>query len=97
MGRWLTCGVCGRGGVLMHPADITLYLLHPLIGRGYQFWSGAGSDFGEVTLIVGVLAAFRRWNCNERGCFRHGYPHGDHGRPVCNKHYESHDPKLGEQ
>lgn len=46
-------------------------------------------------LVGGVTAAFRRWNCNEKGCLRHGYPHGTHGRPVCNRHYHTHDPRLG--
>src|ERR1017187_525388 len=31
-------------------------LLHPLEGFGYQFWSGIGSDAGEITLVGIALA-----------------------------------------
>lgn len=36
------------------------YLLHPYVGDGYQFWSGIGSDAGELTLVTmlaGTMAA----------------------------------------
>lgn len=36
-------------------------LLHPLEGLGYQFWSGIGSDFGQITLITGLIAAAVGW------------------------------------
>lgn len=67
------------------------YVLHVQNRNGYQFWSGFGSDLGEATLILVIL---RHVNCNEKGCYRFGYRHPDHGRPVCHKHYNSHKPPL---
>lgn len=40
----------------------------------YNFWSGVGSDLGEVTLITAILTpvviAARHHNCATRGCWR---------------------------
>jgi hypothetical protein len=41
-------------------------------GRWYAFWSGFGANFGEVTLLAGVLAAWHRVNCHTKGCPRIG-------------------------
>lgn len=41
------------------------------------------------TLVIGVAGVYRHWVCNEPKCLRHGHPHGEHGRPVCSKHYNS--------
>ena len=38
----------------------------------YNFWSGFGSDLGELTLIGTCLAVFKRHNCQLRGCWRIG-------------------------
>jgi len=47
-------------------------MLHPLSGLGYQFWSGIGSDFGQVTLITGVVlllaGLYHQHNCHVDGC-----------------------------
>ena len=32
-----------------------IYFVHILSGKGYQLWSGLGSDVGEVTLIGLVM------------------------------------------
>jgi hypothetical protein len=66
------------------------YLLHPLHGAGYQWWSGAGSDLAYVGALLGV---WRHVACEQRGCLRPGHRHPDHGRPVCRKHFHS-DIKL---
>lgn len=60
--------------------------LDPLHNDGYQFWSGIGSDFGEVTLIVGFIAWWHHRNCVEKGCWRKGHPDPEHGHPVCSRH-----------
>lgn len=43
-------------------------------GPYYGFWSGFGSDIGEVTLITAILTpavvAARHSNCHTRGCWR---------------------------
>lgn len=38
----------------------------------YAFWSGFGSDIGEVTIFAGVIALFRAHNCHTAGCWRIG-------------------------
>ena len=63
------------------------YALHPLRGNGYQWWSGAGSDLGEVTLIGLALGAWKHINCEQPGCPFPGHRHPEHGRPVCRRHY----------
>lgn len=68
------------------------WIFHPLLGRGYQFWSGIGSDIAEVTLIFGVYAFLRKNNCHTKGCWRIGrHPVEGTGYVVCRKHHP--DPK----
>jgi len=44
-----------------------MWLLHPLGGLGYQFWSGIGSD---VFLLAPLGLLWRRFNCHEPRCPR---------------------------
>lgn len=66
---------------------------HPLrIGDGYNFWSGFGSDLGELTLVAGivslVLMAWHHFDCHADGCPRlTWHVHADHGHPVCKRHH----------
>jgi hypothetical protein len=43
-------------------------------GPFYAFWSGFGSDIGEyavfVALVTATVGAYRRHNCNIKGCWR---------------------------
>lgn len=55
-------------------------------GPWYGFWSGFGSDIGEVTLIAAVLGAARHKNCHVKGCWRLGHSDPEHGHPVCRRH-----------
>lgn len=48
------------------------YLLHPYVGNGYQFWSGIGSDIGEVSLIGALMMVYRHHNCAAPRCLRIG-------------------------
>lgn len=66
---------------------IHTYLLHPLTGAGYQWWSGAGSDLGELTLLAAALGAYKHVACEQPRCWRPGHRHPEHGRPVCRKHF----------
>lgn len=54
----------------------------------YNFWSGFGSDIGEVTIIGLALGAIRHINCHAKGCWRPG-KHLVDGTPfkVCAKHH----------
>jgi hypothetical protein len=59
-----------------------------LSGPFYGFWSGAGSDIGELALVGAVLGMIRVHNCHVKGCFRIGH-HPVDGTPykVCRVHH----------
>jgi len=65
--------------------------------RSYNFWSGSGSDLGELTLlgILGTAAlAYKQRNCHVRWCWRMSFhPVRGTTRVVCHKHHtvEVHD------
>ena len=61
-------------------------------GPYYGFWSGFGSDLGEVTLVgtigVGVYTGVRKANCHEPGCWRIGhYPLEGTPHHLCARHH----------
>lgn len=62
--------------------------LDNLSGPWYGFWSGFGSDVGEVTIFAGLIAVYRRHNCHIRGCPRIGH-HQVEGTEwvVCRRHH----------
>lgn len=41
-----------------------------LSGPFYGFWSGAGSDLGELAIVGSMLGVYRKHNCHVRGCWR---------------------------
>jgi hypothetical protein len=41
-------------------------------GKWYAFWSGFGSDLGELALIGGLATFVHRENCASKGCWRLG-------------------------
>jgi len=53
----------------------------------YNFWSGSGSDFGELTLIGLAYGAYRKHQCHNKGCWRIGRHQVD-GTPWCNRHHQ---------
>lgn len=67
------------------------WFFQPLHGVGLNFWSGIGSDLGEVTLIVGLAVFLRQRNCHVHKCPRLSW-HVDpaHGHPVCRHHHPDH-------
>lgn len=56
-------------------------------GPYYGFFSGFGSDLGEVTIIGAIIATFKHHNCGVKRCWRigkipvEGTPH-----KTCHKH-----------
>jgi hypothetical protein len=54
--------------------------------RAYQFWSGFGSDIGEVAIIGGLVGIFRQHTCHTKHCYRIA-KHPVEGTPykVCRK------------
>jgi hypothetical protein len=64
----------------------------PLHGDGYNFWSGPGSDFGEATIIIAILAWWKHRNCQVKGCWRINLTHPtDAGHYVCKRHHPAHE------
>lgn len=64
---------------------ISTYLLHPLRGNGYQWWSGPGA------LVTGVGVYLRKHNCHQRRCPWFGHvtsPRDGHLR--CKRHHRQH-------
>lgn len=57
-------------------------------GRWYGWWSGAGSDVGELAIIGGLATMVRQKNCHVHKCWRLGR-HPVEGTPfvVCRKHH----------
>lgn len=74
------------------PSLWTTYMLHPMHGNGYQWWSGAGANLGELsivmTIVVAMLAWWRHHNCHVKRCpFLQWHSHPEHGHPVCRRHH----------
>ena len=56
-------------------------------GPYYGFWSGFGSDIGELAIIGGMVGIYRKHNCSVHRCWRigrHRVPGTDHS--CCRKH-----------
>lgn len=69
-------------------------LLNPLSGNGYQWWSGVGSDFGEATLITGLVATAVGWYVHHqchveapRNCRRIGHRVPGTAHFACREHH----------
>lgn len=73
------------------------FALHTGVLKGgpdpyYNFWSGIGSDIGEVTLIsavgIGLYTGVRKVNCHSKRCWRIGH-HALEGTPyiLCRHHH----------
>lgn len=66
----------------------TLFGMDNLSGPNYGFWSGIGSDIGEVTIIGGAVMLYRHHNCHVEGCLRLGkYPVEGTPYVVCKRHH----------
>ena len=85
--------IVGAFGWLVHPLGSCVGNA-ALVSRckGYNFWSGIGSDLGEATLIsavgIGVYTGVRKVNCHTKGCWRIG-KHDLDGTPyiLCRHHH----------
>lgn len=66
--------------------------LDNLSGPYYGFWSGIGSDIGEITLIGAALSIWWKHECHVKGCHR-VVRHPVAGTPhvVCRKHHPDDD------
>jgi hypothetical protein len=71
--------------------------LDNLSGPWYGFWSGFGSDIGELAIVGGLLAMVRRHNCHMHGCWRIGrHPTTVNGVQfvVCRRHHPQAPDRL---
>lgn len=72
-------------GVRLPPSGAVMWFWHWLVhvtgsdyglqaGRWsfYGFFSGFGSDLGEITIIAGLLAIYKKHNCHVARCWRLG-------------------------
>jgi hypothetical protein len=53
----------------------------------YNFWSGFGSDLGEVAILGGLVTWARHANCEVHGCWRLGRHQTAAGHRVCRRHH----------
>ena len=55
--------------------------------KWYNFWSGFGSDLGELVIIGSLVGLYKHHNCHVKGCWRIGR-HPVDGTPyiTCHKH-----------
>lgn len=76
---------------MLHGLAVFFGLTNPS-GHAYAFWSGIGSDIGELTIIGGLIAIYRKHNCHARGCWRVGRLQVE-GTPyvVCHRHHPTHE------
>lgn len=57
-------------------------------GRWYAWWSGAGSDLGELAIVGALFATVRRHTCHVRRCWRLGrHPVAGTTYVVCRRHH----------
>lgn len=59
-------------------------------GEWYNFWSGFGSDIGEIAIIGSLITIVRHQNCAVKGCLRfgrHEYDMDGVKHKVCRTHH----------
>jgi len=69
----------------------------PLVPNAtYNFWSGFGSDIGEVAIISALITIVRHQNCGVKGCYRfgrHEYEMNGVKHKLCRTHHPGIDEK----
>ena len=66
-------------------------------GPYYGFWSGFGSDIGEVAIIGGLIGVARNHNCHVKGCWRwahHEYEMDGATYKLCRIHHPATPDRL---
>jgi len=64
-------------------------------GPYYGFWSGFGSDLGEVAIVGGLVHMARQHTCHEPGCWRIGHFADASGTfKLCGRHHPDIEGKL---
>ena len=66
-------------------------------GPYYGFWSGFGSDLGELAIIGGLIGIYRKHNCHVKGCWRIGrHPVEGTDFTVCRPHHPDKAPTAAD-
>ena len=81
----LSGGIVGRMGAWHSILDF--FGIVNESGKGYAFWSGFGSDLGEMAIVGGLIALIRKHNCEVKGCWRMGRHTTAAGQSVCRNHH----------
>lgn len=59
----------------------------------YTFWSGFGSDIGELAIVGGLVSIYRRHMCHVKPCWRVGrHSVSNTEWTVCRKHHPDPSP-----
>jgi len=93
----LPAPACGNATLALSvPGWFYTYFVHFLSGRGYQFWSGIGSDIGEVAILGALVAFWSKHNCHVHRCWRLSWhPSKKYGgHVVCRHHHEDSGSNL---
>lgn len=64
--------------------------------RAYNWWSGSGSDLGELAIIAALVGTARKWNCHIKGCWRlahHEYDLDGVKYHLCRVHHPATDTR----
>ena len=66
-----------------------LYIHFGIGGSGpwYGFWSGTGSDIGEIAIVGGLVTMVRQQKCEVRRCWRPGRHQTAARHRVCRRHH----------
>lgn len=59
-------------------------------GLGYLFWSGAGSDIGELSIVGAAVTFYWQHTCHITRCWRwakHDYTQDGATYKLCTKHH----------
>ena len=67
--------------------NVTGSQIPPSGSQWYNWWSGPGSDLGELTIVGGMVAVYRKHNCHSPWCWRLGHHTLADGTPICRKHH----------
>jgi hypothetical protein len=72
--------------------------LDNLSGPFYGFWSGIGSDLGEVAIIGGLVSIYRKHSCHVDRCWRIAKRSvAGTTLVVCHKHHPEDPPKTAHE
>jgi hypothetical protein len=64
-------------------------------GPYYGFFSGFGSDLGELALLGAVFHLYWRYTCHEPRCWRPGHLMADGHTRACWRHHPDGRPRPG--